>query len=62
MAFLTAIYDLLWGELFRIPLPGGSSLGVSLLVLILLPAGVYFTALDSGLLKTWSSRFPSVRA
>src|SRR5699024_644077 len=35
--------NFLWGDLFRIPLPGGSSLGVSLLVLILLPAGVYFT-------------------
>lgn len=43
MALLTAIYIFLWGDLFRIPLPGGSSLGVSLLVLILLPAGVYFT-------------------
>ena len=43
MALLTAIYNFLWGDLFRIPLPGGSSLGVSLLVLILLPAGVYFT-------------------
>ena len=26
-----------------IPLPGGSSLGISLLVLILVPAGIYFT-------------------
>ena len=43
MALLTAIYNFLWGDLFHIPLPGGSSLGVSLLVLILLPAGVYFT-------------------
>ena len=43
MAVLTAIYNFLWGDLFHIPLPGGSSLGVSLLVLILLPAGVYFT-------------------
>ena len=43
MALLTAIYNFLWGDLFSILLPGGSSLGVSLLVLILLPAGVYFT-------------------
>ena len=43
MALLTAIYNFLWGDLLSIPLPGGSRLGVSLLVLILLPAGVYFT-------------------
>ena len=33
----------MWGELLVIPLPGGSSLGISLLVLILVPAGIYFT-------------------
>ena len=37
------VYNLLWGDLFEIPLPGGSSLGLSLLVLILIPAGLYFT-------------------
>ena len=37
------VYNLLWGDLFAIPLPGGSELGISLLVLILIPAGVYFT-------------------
>ncbi|MBM6901325.1 hypothetical protein H6B10_16775, partial [Gemmiger formicilis] len=36
-------YNLLWGDLVQIPLPGGSSLGLSLLVMILVPAGVYFT-------------------
>lgn len=44
--FVTAFYalfDLLWGELITIPLPGGSSLGLSLLVLILVPSGIYFT-------------------
>ncbi|MBM6899664.1 alanine:cation symporter family protein [Gemmiger formicilis] len=34
---------MLWGDLVQIPLPGGSSLGLSLLVMILVPAGVYFT-------------------
>ncbi len=43
MQFITAIYNLLWGDLFTIPLPGGSSIGVSLLVLILIPAGIFFT-------------------
>ena len=37
------IFDLIWGDLFDLPLPGGSSVGISLLVLLLIPAGVYFT-------------------
>lgn len=40
---ITAIYRLLWGDLFVIPLPGGGSLGISLLVVLLIPTGVYFT-------------------
>ena len=43
MAIIEAIYDLLWGDIIHIPLPGGSTLGLSLLVLILVPAGIYFT-------------------
>ena len=38
-----SIYQLLWGDLITIPLPGGSSVGISLLVLILIPSGIYFT-------------------
>ena len=38
-----AVYNLLWGDLITIPMPGGNSLGLSLLVLILIPAGIYFT-------------------
>ena len=41
--FFEAIYALLWGDIITIPLPGGSTLGLSLLVLILIPAGIYFT-------------------
>ena len=37
------IYQLLWGDLITIPLPGGSSISLSLLVLILIPSGIYFT-------------------
>lgn len=37
------IYDLLWGDLFVIPLPGGNSLGISLLILLLIPTGIYFS-------------------
>lgn len=43
MALFQAVYQLLWGDLVQIPLPGGSTLGLSLLVMILVPAGVYFT-------------------
>lgn len=43
MALFKAIYNILWGNLIQIPLPGGSVLGLSLLVLILVPAGLYFT-------------------
>ena len=43
MTIFKMIYNLLWGDLVTIPLPGGSSVGLSLLVLILIPAGFYFT-------------------
>lgn len=38
-----AVYHILWGDLITIPLPGGGSLGLSLLVLILIPSGIYLT-------------------
>ena len=38
-----ALFNILWGDFITIPLPGGSSLGLSLLVLILIPSGIYFT-------------------
>ena len=28
---ITTVYNFLWGDLFTIPLPGGGSLGISLL-------------------------------
>ncbi|MDY5022556.1 MAG: alanine/glycine:cation symporter family protein [Blautia sp.] len=37
------VYQVLWGNLFTIPLPGGSSLGISLLICILIPSGIFFT-------------------
>lgn len=43
MGLITTVYNLLWGDLFQLPLPGGSSVGISLLVLILIPAGIFFT-------------------
>ena len=43
IGLIRAVYNLLWGDLIVLPLPGGSTLGLSLLVLILIPAGIYFT-------------------
>ena len=43
MKVISWIYALLWGDLITLPLPGGSSVGISLLVLLLIPAGVFFT-------------------
>ena len=36
-------YNFLWGDLITISLPSGSTLGLSLMVLILVPSGIYFT-------------------
>ncbi len=36
-------FNLLWGDLFTLPLPGGNSVGISLLVLILIPLGIFYT-------------------
>ena len=40
---IEAVYNFLWGDFVTIPLPGGSSLGISLLIIFLIPAGIYFT-------------------
>ena len=39
---IEGVYSFLWGDLLRIPI-GGSTLGISLLVILLIPAGIYFT-------------------
>lgn len=39
---IETIYALLWGDLFTIPV-GNSSIGISLMILLLIPAGVYFS-------------------
>ena len=49
MKIITFFYNLLWGDLIIVPLPGDSTLGLSLLVLILIPAGIYFTVRTKGL-------------
>lgn len=37
------LFNLLWGDLIVIPLPGGETLGLSLLVIVLVTTGIYFT-------------------
>ena len=39
---ISAVYRFLWGDLITLPLPGGGSVGISLLVLMLIPTGIYF--------------------
>ena len=43
MNVVKVVYQFLWGDLVTLPIPGGSSVGLSLLVLLLIPAGIYFT-------------------
>ena len=43
MSLISSICNFFWGDLFTLPLPGGGSIGIPLLVLILIPAGIYFT-------------------
>ena len=40
---IEATYNFQWGDLFQIPLPVGGSIGISLLIIFLVPAAVYFT-------------------
>ena len=46
MEILSKIYSVIMyiftGALFKIPLPGGSSIDISLMILLLVPAGIYF--------------------
>ena len=39
---IETVYSFLWGDLLRIPISGGT-IGLSLLVILLIPAGIYFT-------------------
>lgn len=43
ISLIETIYNFLWGDWILIPLPGGGSLGISLLILLLVPAGIFFT-------------------
>lgn len=43
MNIIQLIYQLLWGDLFFIPLFNGEKVGIPLLVILLIPTGIYFT-------------------
>ena len=40
---IETVYNFLWGDLLTLPLPGGGTLSLSLLVILLIPTGFYFT-------------------
>ena len=43
VSIIEKVYLFLWGDWIKIPLPGGGSLGISLLIILLIPTGIYFT-------------------
>lgn len=43
MKIVSTLYNFFWGDLFYLPLPNGTSIGISLLVLLLIPTGIFFT-------------------
>ena len=40
---IETVYNFLWGDLLTLPLPGGGTLSLSLLVILLIPPVFYFT-------------------
>ena len=43
VGIIETVYNFLWGDLLQIPLGQGNNLGIPLLVLLLIPAGIYFS-------------------
>lgn len=43
VSIIEKVYSFLWGDWIKIPLLGGGSLGISLLIILLIPTGIYFT-------------------
>lgn len=54
---IEAVYYFLWGDIITIPLPNGGSLSIPVLVILLIPAGIYFTVKTKFLPV---SRFPGM--
>ena len=42
-SYISFLYGLLWGDMFSFTLPNGGTVGFSLMVLLLIPTGIYFT-------------------
>ena len=47
VTLIEKVYSFLWGDLVQIPLPGGSTLGISLLIILLIPTGILFYGSDA---------------
>lgn len=43
VTLIQTVYQFLWGDLITLPLPGGAGISFSLLVLLLITTGIYFT-------------------
>ena len=43
ITLIETVYTFLWCDLITLPLPGGGTMGLPLLVLLLIPTGLYFT-------------------
>ena len=43
VTLIQTVYQFMWGDLITLPLPGGAGISFSLLVLLLIPTGIYFT-------------------
>lgn len=43
VTLIQTVYQFLWGDLITLPLPWGAGISFSLLVLLLIPTGIYFT-------------------
>ena len=43
ITLIEKVYSFLWGDLFQIPLPGGGSVGISLLIILLIPSNPSFS-------------------
>lgn len=43
VTLIQTVYQFLWGDLITLPLPEGAGISFSLLVLLLIPTGIYFT-------------------
>lgn len=43
VSVIETVYSFLWGDLIKIPIGAGNTLSISLLIILLIPAGIYWT-------------------